>query len=162
MDHETTQASNDLLRHTVATVAYRGGKVLRDVPEGVAGVRVGEGGRTGVEILAHISDLFDWAVSLVEGHQVWKNSSPLAWPQEVARFHQTLKAFDDALVKNPVSQQLAERLFQGPISDALTHIGQIAQLRRLAGAIVRPENYFVASVEKGCVGPDQPAAKLEF
>jgi hypothetical protein len=154
--------TNDLLRHTVATAAYRGGKVLRGAPEGFSETRASDGARSAGEILAHVGDLFDWAVSLVEGRQRWKNSTPLPWLEEVARFHGSLKAFDEALVSRPVTAAEAERLFQGPIADALTHIGQIAQLRRIAGSNVRPENYFLAEVFKGRVGADQAPAKLEF
>jgi len=154
--------TNDLLRHTVATVAYRGGKVLRGAPEGFSETRASDDARSAGEILAHVGDLFDWAVSLVEGQQKWTNSTPLPWDEEVARFHAALKAFDDALAKKPPTAAEAERLFQGPIADALTHIGQIAQLRRMAGSNVRPENYFLAEVVKGRVGAEQAPAKLEF
>ncbi len=143
---------NDLLRHTLATVAYRGGKVLRGAPEGFSDTRACAGARSAGEILAHIGDLFDWAVSLVEGRQTWKDSTPLPWNEEVARFHDGLKAFDEALVQKPVTAADAERLFQGPIADALTHIGQIAQLRRIAGSNVKPENYHQAEIAKGRTG----------
>jgi hypothetical protein len=153
---------NDLLRHTLATVAYRGGKVLRGAPEGFSDTRACAGARSAGEILAHIGDLFDWAVSLVEGRQTWKDSTPLPWNEEVARFHDGLKAFDEALVQKPVTAADAERLFQGPIADALTHIGQIAQLRRIAGSNVKPENYHQAEIAKGRTGADQVPAKREF
>src|SRR5271156_3330769 len=133
-DSATDQTANDLLRHTLATVAYRGGKALRGAPEGFAETKACDGARTADETLAHVGDLFDWAVSLVEGRQTWNNSKPLPWEEEVARFHAGLKAFDEVLAKRPVAAAEAERLFQGPVADALTHIGQIAQLRRLAGS----------------------------
>ncbi len=156
------QPVNNLLRHTVATVAYRGGKALRGAPEGFSETRAGEGARSAGEILAHMGDLFDWAVSLVEGRQTWKDSTPLPWNEEVARFHAGLKAFDEALAKKPVTAAEAERLFQGPIADALTHIGQVAQLRRIAGSNVKPENYHQAQIAKGRTGPDQIPPKREF
>ncbi len=161
-DSAIDQGANDLLRHTLATAAYRGGKVLRGAPEGFSETTAGAGARSAAEILAHIGDLFDWAVSLVEGRQTWKDSKPLPWNEEVARFHSSLKAFDEALLRKPVTAAEAERLFQGPMADALTHIGQIAQLRRIAGSAVRPENYFQAEIVKGRVGADQPPAKREF
>ncbi len=156
------QPVNNLLRHTVATVAYRGGKALRGAPEGFSETRSAEGARSAGEILAHMGDLFDWAVSLVEGRQTWKDSTPLPWNEEVARFHAGLKAFDEALAKKPVTAAEAERLFQGPIADALTHIGQVAQLRRIAGSNVKPENYHQAQIAKGRTGPDQVPPKREF
>jgi hypothetical protein len=50
-----------------------------------------------------------------------------------------------------------ERLLQGPFSDAMTHAGQLALLRRLAGAPVPPENFIVANIESNRLGPDQAA-----
>jgi hypothetical protein len=157
-----TAIITEMLRHTLATVAYRGGKVLRGAPEGFDEVRAGDGARSAGEILAHLGDLFDWAGSLVEGNQRWNVSLPLPWPDGVARFHTALKAFDQALISHPVSQADAERLFQGPIADSLTHIGQLAQLRRIAGSTIRPENYFQATVVKGHVGAEQAVPTLEF
>src|SRR6266700_5508533 len=86
-----------MLRHTLATLAYRGGKTLRDAPESFAGFDTGEKGRTPVHILAHMGDLFDWALSIARGKQAWNDSTPLPWPQEIKRFFRTLQAFDDYL-----------------------------------------------------------------
>ncbi len=154
-------SKRDLLRHTLATLAYRGGKTLRDAPGTFAGFRPGENTRTAGEILAHIGDLLDWALSIVKGKQAWNNSQPLAWAQEVQRFHAGLTALDAALTSG-VAEGTAEKLFQGPIADALTHIGQIAMLRRLAGSPVRAENYFQAEITVGRVAADQPPPVREF
>jgi hypothetical protein len=151
-----------LLRHTVATLAYRGGKALRGAPEEFASFRVREGTRTPGELLAHIGDLLDWALAIAQGKPAWRNSSPLPWNQEVDRFFAALAAFDACLgSENPLQAQ-GEKLFQGPIADALTHVGQIAILRRLAGSPVRGENYFAAEITAGRVGPDQAAPRREF
>lgn len=148
------------VRHTLATVAYRGGKALRGAPESFAAF---EGARrTPVQILAHIGDLFDWALSIARGEQKWNDSKPLPWPEEVAPFHATLKALDDYLASGAALHTSAEKLFQGPIADALTHVGQIAMLRRLAGCPMKGENYFVADVVSGRVGADQSAPRKEF
>jgi hypothetical protein len=151
-----------LLRHTVATLAYRAGKALRNAPQEFAGFRAGPGTRTPAEILAHLGDLLDWAVSLVDGKQMWHNSPPLAWDEGVARFFQALETFDQRLAGTTERSAPAEKLFQGPIADALTHVGQIALLRRLAGSPVRGENYLVAAIAIGCVGEQQAAPRLEF
>src|ERR1019366_7419878 len=84
--------------------------------------------------LAHIGDLLDWAVTLAEGKQVWNNSVPMPWEQEVQRFHAALQKFDDCLASDLPLAASPEVLFQGPTADALTHVGQLAMLRRLAGA----------------------------
>lgn len=151
-----------LLRHTLATVAYRGGKAVRNAPEGFAGFRAGEKSRTPVEILAHIGDLFDWALSIAKGQQAWNDSTPLPWDEEVARFFTSLRAFDDYLASGAPVADPADKLFQGPVADALSHIGQIAFLRRLAGTPIRGENYHKAAITVGRVGPDQAAPKREF
>jgi hypothetical protein len=151
----------DLLRHTLATLAYRGGKTLRGAPAGFADFRVAEGTRTPGQILAHIGDLLNWALLLAQGKHEWHDSEPLAWDEEVRRFFAALETLDACLAAQPTKLP-AERLYQGPIADALTHIGQIALLRRMAGAPVRGENYARAKITAGRVGADQSAPVREF
>ena len=149
-----------LLRHTLATVAYRGGKALRGTPESFATFDGAE--RTPAQILAHIGDLFDWALSIAKGAQKWQDSKPLPWPQEVARFHRALEAFDQYIASGAPLNAPMDKLFQGPIADSLTHVGQIAMLRRLAGCAMKGENYFVAEILPGRLGADQAAPCKEF
>jgi len=151
-----------LLRHTVATLAYRGGKTLRGAPAEFAGFRAGPTTRTPAQILSHIGDLFDWALSLAEGKEAWHNSPPLAWEEGTARFFAALEAFDQRLSSGAPLACSAAGLFQGPIADALTHVGQIALLRRLAGCPVRGENYHLADITAGRVGTQQAPPKFEF
>lgn len=153
---------SDLLRHTLATVAYRGAKALRDAPDGFSTFRVRQGSRTPGEILAHMGDLFDWALSIVSGAETWQPSPPRAWNEDVQRFFEALRTLDARLAAGGASAVSAERLFQGPIADALTHVGQIAMLRRLAGAPVRGENYFKADIAAGRVTAEQSAPRREF
>jgi len=152
----------DFLRHALATVAYRGGKVVRNAPTGFADFGTGEGVRTPGQILAHVGDLFDWALSIAMGQQKWHDSKPLSWEKEVERFFCALKKFDDFLGSTEPVQAPLEKLFQGPVADALTHVGQIAILRRIAGAPVKGESYFVADIATGRVGADQASPKREF
>jgi hypothetical protein len=151
-----------LLRHALATIAYRGGKAVRNAPPTFAAAKTGEPSRTAVELLAHIGDLFDWALSLAKGEGVWREAAPLPWDAEVARFHAALGSFDDFLASDAELRAPVERLFQGPVADALTHVGQIAMMRRMAGAPITGENYFVADIETGRVGPDQAPPRREF
>jgi hypothetical protein len=132
MAHPKEDSKRELLRHTLATAAYRGGKAIRNAPASFASFD--GAGKTPAEILAHLGDLFDWALSMANGKPAWKNSSPLAWEQESARFFASLQAFDTYLASGEPLHAPAEKLFQGPIADALTHIGQIAMMRRLAGS----------------------------
>ena len=154
--------SLQLLRHTVATLAYRGGKAVRGAPADFQRFEAAPGTRTPGEILAHIGDLLDWAVALAGGKHVWHDSRPLPWEEEIARFHRALEAFDTRLANGQPLGFSAEKLFQGPIAGALTHVGQIALLRRIAGAPIRGENYFRAQIEAGRVGQAQAAAVQEF
>jgi hypothetical protein len=151
-----------MLRHCLATLAYRGGKVLRGAPEGFASFRAQPGTRTPGEILAHVNDLLDWMRHLLDGAQVWHDSAPQPWAAEVARFHATLAEVDARLAAGMPPGVSAERIFQGPLADALTHVGQIALLRRMAGSPVKGENYFKADITEGVVGPDQRAPRVEF
>jgi hypothetical protein len=151
-----------LLRHTLATLAYRGGKALRGAPAGFAEFRAGETTRTPAQILAHIGDLLDWALSLAEGKEAWHNSPSLNWEQGTGRFFAALEAFDKRLSSDVPLACSVEGLFQGPIADSLTHVGQIAMLRRLAGCPVRGENYLRAEIAAGRVGPEQAKPKFEF
>jgi hypothetical protein len=150
------------LRHAVATVAYRGGKAVRGAPASFAKFASGDPPKTPDQILAHIGDLFDWALSIAQGAQKWNNSTPLAWDDEVARFFGTVKRFDDYLASDAPLGSSPERLFQGAVADALTHIGQLAMLRRLAGCPIKAENYNQADIVTGRVGAEQTAARKEF
>ena len=154
--------ARQLLRHAVATVAYRGGKALRGAPESFAAFTLTDRCRTPGKILAHMGDLFDWALSIARGDAAWHDSNPLSWGSEVARFFAALKKFDDYLSSQEPLRSSAEGLFQGPVADALTHIGQIAMLRRLAACPIKGENYFKADITAGRVGLEQAAPRREF
>jgi hypothetical protein len=161
----TTQARQkaDLsLRHAVATLTYRAAKVLRDAPETFSGFSAGEGSRSAGHILAHVCDLLDWVLTQARGEERWRNSKPRSWSQDSKHFFAAITAFDEYLASRSKLHAPPEKLFQGAIADALTHVGQIALLRRLAGARVRAENYSVAKIEAGRTGPDQLAPVSEF
>jgi hypothetical protein len=152
----------DLLRHTLATVAYRGGKAVRGAPPEFAAYHAAETTRTPGQILAHIGDLLDWALSVAKGKEEWHNAAPLPWDREVQRFFAALERLDAYLASDAPLEESAEKLFQGPIADALTHVGQIAMLRRLAGNAVKGENYHRATIAAGRVGLDQTPPHREF
>jgi hypothetical protein len=150
------------LRHTLATIAYRAAKVERYAPPGFGTFRLGKAARTPVEIVAHMGDLFDWALSMAQGKPDWVQSKPQVWRKEVQRFHASLLALDRYLASDAPMGASYEELFQGPISDALTHIGQIAILRRQDDSPVRSEVYASADIAPGRVGAEQPKNPLEF
>ncbi|MDA0311077.1 MAG: hypothetical protein O2992_03040 [Gemmatimonadetes bacterium] len=152
----------DLLRHIVATIAYRGGKALRGAPPGFGSVSAGEGTRSAVQILSHVGDLFAWGLALADGEHRWSEFQSDDWEVQVERFHAGLEAVEARLASSEPLGRPSERLLQGPFADALTHVGQLAMLRRLAGSPVKGENYFKAEVTVGVVGPDQPLPVYEF
>ena len=150
----------DFLRHLLAVLAYRGGKCLRGAPDtfpGFAG-----GGKAPVAILAHVGDLLDWSLTLVRGEARWRAAEPGTWEQETVRFHEGLARLDEQLASGAPSQAEGRRLVQGPLVDALTHMGQLAMLRRMAGAPIPGENYYVAEMTIGRVGVDQAAPVKPF
>ena len=150
-----------VLRHALATLAYRAGKVLRDAPPGFGEFRASETTRSAAQILAHMGDLMDWAVSIAEGRQTWHDSKPQAWDADVDRFFSGLARFDVSVTKLSAGVS-AEQLFQGPVADALTHVGQLAMMRRLAGVPIKGENYHQADIVEGRVGRDQTPPRREF
>ena len=155
-------STREMLRHAVATVAYRGGKAVRDAPPAFAGFRAGPTSRTAGEILSHIGDLFEWALTQAKGVEAWHGAGADAWGPTVDRFFRTLADFDAYLASDQPIKCPEERLLQGAIADALTHIGQMAMLRRLAGSPVRGESYAKADIAVGRVGREQSAPRLEF
>lgn len=150
------------LRHTLATLAYRAAKAMHGAPTSFADFRVGDKSRTPAQIVSHLGDLFDWALSLAKGKHQWRDSEILDWDSGVERFFASLGAFDNYLTSERKLGFPAENLFQGPVADALTHVGQLAMLRRLAGAPIKGENYFRAEIVAGRVGPAQSMPAFEF
>lgn len=163
MSQDTSDAARrELLRHALATLAYRGGKAVRGAPDSFAAFHLAATSRTPVQILAHIGDLLDWALSLARGQEAWRESPPLAWPDEVSRFYDGLRQLDAQLAAQHPQGASVEQLLQGPIADALTHVGQLTLLRRLAGSPVRGENYLRAEIVAGRVGLRQEPPRREF
>ena len=152
----------DFLRHTLATIAYRAAKAERDAAPGFADFQIGHGARTPVQLVAHMGDLFDWALSLVNGKWDYKRSDPQQWRKEVARFHASLEALDAYLASDAPLGIGTDKLFQGPIADALTHIGQLAMLRRQADAPVRSESFARSDIVAGRLGTEQTKSQFEF
>jgi hypothetical protein len=150
----------ELLRHTLAALAYRAARALEGAPDSFATF---EGaGRQPVVILAHMGDLFDWALSMATGRPAWHNADPLPWDPEKHRFFAALEAFDAYLASPQPMHAEMKRLIQGPVTDAFTHVGQLAMMRRLAGSPTCGENFYVAAIAAGQVTETQPAAVQPF
>jgi len=151
----------EFLRHMLATLAYRGAKALRDAPPSFAAFD--GAGRTPLAILSHLGDLIEWAISMADGTRKYREADPGSWDDARERFFGQMKKFDDLLASDAaIDEKLLRQLFQGPVADALTHVGQIAMLRRMAGAGIGGENYFVADIEVGRMGMEQAPPKRTF
>ncbi len=151
-----------VVRHLAATLAYRAAKVLRDLPPDFATFSAGPTARRPVQIVAHMADLMTWGVSIAHGQSVWKAEGSDDWNAEVARFFAGLEALDRGLVSNGPFAGTIEQMIQGPLADALTHVGQLAMLRGMAGARVKPESYARADIVAGKLGPEQTPPRREF
>jgi hypothetical protein len=151
-----------LLRHTLATLAYRAAKAVRGAPPSFSTFRVAEGSRTPGQILAHLGDLMDWALSQARGDQKWTDTPPGDWNADVDRFFRATSALDAYLASDADVHFGAQKIFQGAIADSLTHVGQINMLRRIASSPVRGENYSRADIAAGRVSLEQPAPRAEF
>ena len=151
-----------VLRHVAATLAYRAAKVLRDVPAQFHTTDFGPATRRPVQIVAHMADLMTWGVSIARGGYEWKAEGSDDWKVEVDRFFAGLAALDRALAADGPFTGSIEKLIQGPLADALTHVGQLAMLRGMAGFPVRPESYARADIQAGRIGLQQSPAGKEF
>ncbi|HEY2857590.1 MAG TPA: hypothetical protein VGJ21_04190 [Terracidiphilus sp.] len=150
----------EFMRHMLAALAYRAARAVEGAPDDFAGFHGCD--RTPGQILSHMADLFDWSLSIAQGQQRWQNSQPLPWADEKQRFFAALAAFDAYLAgPEPVQTEL-ERLFQGPVADAISHVGQLAMMRRLAGYKIPGENYYVANIKVGQIGAEQPKPVKTF
>ncbi len=157
-----TNSAREMLRHTVATLAYRGAKAIRNVPAGFGDFRASPTSRTPSQILAHLCDLMDWVRTQSQGNQAWADTTPSSWEADSERFFKALRSLDDYLATDQPLGYEPGQIFQGGIADALTHVGQINFLRRMYGDPVRGENYFRADIATGRVEADQAAPRREF
>ena len=150
------------LRQLAATLAYRASKVLRDVPPTFANFTCGDSTRTPVRIVAHMGDLMAWGVTIAAGDIKWNAGGSDDWDREVARFFDGLAALDRALSADGPFKGSIDKLIQGPLADALTHVGQLALLRGMAGFPIKPESYARADIVVGRVGREQSPPGREF
>jgi hypothetical protein len=147
-----------LLRHFLAAIAYRTQKALRGAPEDFPDFAAGHQVRTPVEILRHMTSLMGFARTLFLGGSYPVNPDPLpAFQDEIARFHEMIQRLGELLdTGQPLRDISTEQLLQGPFADVMTHVGQLALLRRLADAPVAPENFVYADIRGSRLGAEQP------
>lgn len=144
-----SDAKIDLLRHLVATIVFRGNVAVRDSSDSFAIFKLADDMRTPSEILAHIGDLLEGSLFLLKGEMRMLNSESSPWNNEISRFVNAAQGLDSFLASDPQIEIPIEKLVQGPIADALTHIGQLVILRRAAGMPIASEPYFQADIVAG-------------
>ncbi|HJU69084.1 MAG TPA: hypothetical protein VJ650_12670 [Gemmatimonadaceae bacterium] len=146
-----------LLRHFLAALAYRTQKALRNAPANFGDFSAGGACRTPSELVRHMTSVLGYARTFFAGGRYWPDPEPdLAG--EIRRFHAMIVDLGDHLERgDSLHGTTPARLLQGPFADAMTHAGQLALLRRLAGSPVPPENFIVAAIDPGNLGANQPA-----
>ena len=156
MSQHAVTSSRRLLQHFIAALAYRTQKEVRGAPPGFADYRAGANVRTPHELVWHMTSVTGYARTMLHGGTFRPPPMP-TFDEEVARFHETLASLRDDLVDDRLTAAISDEQFlQGPLSDAMTHAGQLAMLRRMAGSPVPPENFIHARVDAANVGPNQP------
>lgn len=142
----------ELLRHFVSTLSYRAHKALKDAPENYPRLDIGHNARTPIEILNHMTYVLMVVQAVLLGDEYEKiEPKILDWDEEVKRFYDVLEDIDDILLKNAdmIDASEARTLLQGPLADAMTHVGQLAMLRRLADSPIEKENFSKAEIKPG-------------
>ncbi|MDF2713820.1 MAG: hypothetical protein K0R28_745 [Paenibacillus sp.] len=138
----------DLLRHFLVSLEYRFAKVIHNAPLHYPTLYIGHGVRSPHEILSHLNDVLRYAQAAINHGEILKQEDS-TWDEEVERFFRAIKSLDEALINGlPDQERIAERLLQGPLSDAMTHIGQLSMLRRVAGSPISAENFFLANITR--------------
>ena len=151
----TSDDRSRLLRHLVATIAYRATVALRGFPRDAAASAPGGGARTPLELLSHVADLMHAAAAMALGQERPAPQPDAGWGDAEARLYAGLARLDAALADGLAPAANVDALLQGPLADALTHVGQLLLLRRLAGAPAEPRGYARAEIVVGVVGPEQ-------
>lgn len=150
-----------MVRHFLAALAYRFHKAVDGAPEGYPTLDAGHGIRPPRDIVHHVNGVLGYGRKMLDEGEIpggyWHEVPDLDWPGLVALVHATLEEIDDLLAsEREFPGERLERLLQGPLSDSMTHVGQLAMLRRIAGSPIPAENFFAADIRAGRVGEDQP------
>jgi len=150
---ETTR----VLRHLVATIAFRASRSLRDAPAALESVCLADGGMTARELILHMTNVMAFALATVTGTERLHHDA-LDWQGDIDRFYSLLAQVDAKLAEGAAMEPGMDlKLVQGPFADALTHVGQLHAMRRMAGAPGPPTNYIRADVKIGRIAlKDQP------
>jgi len=151
-----------MIRHLTATVAYRFAKQVKAAPTHFATFDAGNDVVSPVKIVNHITVVIRFAQQLID--KTIKPTAPktknISEAAEI--FHNALQLLDEMLLERDIEEKVLCQIIQGPLADALTHIGQLSTLRRLSGAPVYSENYMLADIQSGRVGATQTISEHQF
>lgn len=147
-----------LLRHMVAAIAFRASRSLRDAPPGYENLRLTDDSMSAKELVLHMTNVTAFAIATVT-HTDRVRHEPRDWNGEVDRFYTLLGELDAAFARGAsLEPGMDLKLVQGPLADALTHVGQLHSMRRIMGAPIAPMNYIKADIQTGRTAlADQPA-----
>ena len=152
---------NELLRHMLATIAYRFQKTVRNTTEEFGVFRNTRDTRTPIEIINHMYDVLNKTKIFIEKERYDKTSTAqLELRLEIERFHRVLNNLDVVLSEKELDIKFSKRLLQGPLSDVLCHIGQIAMLSGQSGNKIKGEDFFSAKIMTGNTSSEQALPKL--
>ena len=145
----------ELLRHFLGAIAYRTQKALRGAPDHYAAFSAGNRVRTPTELVRHMAGLMGYVRTFFHGGSYQAQPLP-SFTAEVERFHSLIEEVGKLLASGATCSLTTEQLLQGPFADAMTHVGQLAMLRRLAEAPIAPENFIYADIRADRLHADQP------
>ena len=148
--------TRQVLQHELAALAYRTQKALRGAPDEFATFRAHSGVRTPIELVRHMANVIGYACTFFTGGEYRPAPLP-SLGEEIDHFHGNLIRLRDHVDRDPFDAISPHQLLQGPMADAMTHIGQLAMLRRMFGSPVPPENFVFADVDAHNLTPDQAA-----
>jgi hypothetical protein len=146
---------SEMLRHFLASIAYRATKAIKHAPDTYPTFSLGKGVKTPLRILHHITGVLTYAHSFFEHYETTRFEVK-SWDAEINEFYSILSKLDVSIQERNPNKVTEEQLLQGPLSDAMTHIGQLSMLRRMVDSPIPSENFIFAAIRKGEVSPDQP------
>ncbi len=139
---------NEYLRHTIATIDYRFKKSVSNVNDNFGNFNLGKGSRSPIEIINHMYHVLYSTRVFVEEERLNKEKpKKLQLAQEIERFTLELKEIDKTFSAGELGIQYSKKLLQGPLSDILTHIGQISMLQRLNNKPIKWEDFSSAHIQ---------------
>lgn len=143
----------ETLRCYLAGLVFRFEHVTAGTGEEFAKFEAGHGVRTPQQIVRHMTGLVLLARDQFE-EVAGRRPEPLPWPEEKSRFVATVWDFDTLVSKGSGLREdrsipSMAHVWNGPLSDLMTHVGQLATLRRLAGDPVPAVRYS----QVDCPGP---------